>query len=445
MEILIKALQLILSLSILVVFHEAGHFVAARIFKTRVEKFYLFFDPWFSIFKFKYKDTEYGMGWLPLGGYVKISGMIDESMDKEQMKEPAKPWEFRSKPAWQRLIIMLGGVTVNLILGFLIYSMLLFAYGEKYIPNENLKDGIWVVDDLASDIGLETGDKILTIDGDDIRRVNDIMPMMLLGKEISVERNGKILSIEIPTDFAGKLVEGENQMLLYPRMPFTLANVPDSALNSGVIQAKDQILAIGGNQVKYFDQFKGLAEQYANESVSLKVKREDAIIDLTVKVDSAGRIGALPALYGYDDLEKGGVYEFQVYSYGFFESFPAGWDKAMDKLGFYVKQMKLIFNPETGAYKGVGGFGAIGNLFPAEWSWRAFWEITAFLSLILAFMNILPIPALDGGHVLFLTYEIITGRPPSEKFLEYAQIVGMILLLSLLVFANGNDLIKAIT
>ncbi len=443
MDILIKALQLILSLSILVVFHEMGHFVAARVFKTRVEKFYLFFNPWFSLFKFKYKDTEYGIGWLPLGGYVKISGMIDESMDKEQLSKPAEPWEFRSKPAWQRLIIMLGGVTVNLVLGFFIYSVLLFAWGEKYIPNSELKDGVWAINELAEDIGLQTGDKVLSIGGEEIRRVNDIMLEMLVSKEMIVERDGKEVRLTIPENFSGKLVEQKAPMLVYPRMPFTIASVSDASLNLKVVQAKDRVIAINGHKIKFFDEFAQAAKPYANQEASLTILRDGAEQTIKVQLDSLGRIGVLPAFYSLSDFEKAGVYGVAFHQYGFWESFPAGWNMAMSKLGSYVEQMKLIFNPKTGAYKGVGGFGAIGNLFPAEWSWRSFWEITAFLSLILAFMNVLPIPALDGGHVMFLLYEMISGRPPSEKFLEYAQIVGMVILLSLLVFANGNDIFKA--
>ncbi len=445
MDILIKALQLILSLSILVAFHEAGHFVAARVFKTRVEKFYLFFDPWFSLFKFKYKETEYGIGWLPLGGYVKISGMIDESMDKEQMSKPAEPWEFRSKPAWQRLIIMLGGVTVNLILGFLIYSMVLFAWGEEYIANDSLTDGVWAVSPLAKEVGLQNGDKVISIGGEEIERASSITGSMLYGGLMKVEREGQIVDIQIPEDFISKLLDSEERFITYPRIPFMIAAISDSSenLNSG-LQVKDRIVGINGEPIKYFDEFSGISEDLYNQTVTVTVEREGSTLDLPVAVNNDGKLGVEIHLYTYQDLIKGGVYEVNVREYGFLESIPAGWNMAIDKLNAYIKQFKLILNPSTGAYKGLGGFGAIGNLFPATWSWAAFWEITAFLSLILAFMNILPIPALDGGHVMFLMYEIITGREPNEKFLEYAQIVGMILLLSLLVVANGNDILRAL-
>ncbi|MBI9032917.1 MAG: RIP metalloprotease RseP [Bacteroidales bacterium] len=445
MEILIKALQLILSLSILVAFHEAGHFVAARVFKTRVEKFYLFFNPWFSLFKFKYKETEYGLGWLPLGGYVKISGMIDESMDKEQMKKPAEPWEFRAKPAWQRLIIMLGGVSVNLILGFLIYSMVLFTWGEEYIATENLKDGIWVLNPVAEDAGVQTGDKILSIGGEKINRVSDITGKLIYGGNVQVERNGERVSFEIPEDFISKLIDADSKLLFWPRIPFTIAAVSDSSVNvNSGLQIKDQIIAVNGNPIKYYDEYIALGRENRNSEITLKVKREDQMIDISVVLDSAGKMGVAPHLYSYADLKRSNVYEFNIHEYTFLEAIPAGWNKAMNKLNAYVKQFKLIFNPSTGAYKGLGGFGAIGNLFPPTWEWSAFWEITAFLSLILAFMNVLPIPALDGGHVMFLMYEIVTGREANEKFLEYAQIVGMILLLSLLVLANGNDILRAL-
>jgi len=442
-DIIIKAAQLIASLSILVILHELGHFIPAKLFKTRVEKFYLFFDPWFSLFKVKRGDTEYGIGWLPLGGYVKISGMIDESMDKEQMKLPPKPYEFRSKPAWQRLIIMVGGVTVNIILAMAIYSMTLFVWGEKYLPTQNLTDGIWTVDSLANEIGLQNGDKILTLNGESIDRFSDIMPEMLGGGTLEIERQGSQKFIEIPGDFISTLIDNESKQLIYPRMPALVAEVADESPNGDKIQPKDKIIGINGISVKYFDELKTQLQDYSDESVQIVIDRDGQIITEDVLISAEHTIGFAPAFYSFRDLEMGGIYEFANLKYGVLESFPAGINKAIDKLNSYVKQFKLILNPETGAYKGLGGFASIGNLFPATWSWQAFWEITAFLSIILAFMNILPIPALDGGHVMFLLYEIVSGRKPSEKFLEYAQLAGFVILISLLLYANGMDVVRS--
>lgn len=441
---LIKAGQLLLSLSILVVLHELGHFLPAKWFNTKVEKFYLFFNPWFSLFKTKIGDTEYGIGWLPLGGYVKIAGMIDESMDKEQLKEAPKDWEFRSKPAWQRLIIMVGGVTVNLMLGIFIYASVLFFYGEKYLPNDSLKDGIWCVDSLAYDIGLQNGDKIVSVDGKNLARFQDVLPELLLGEQITVNRNGQEISLVMPKDFIEKLIDSDSRMILYPRIPMVVAGIPDSSHNaSSGLELKDKIVAVNGQTIQYFDEYKSLSKSFQNQDVTLLVEKENGSRnEVQVHIDAKGFIGIVPALFSYNDLELAGVYAFESSKYGFFEAIPAGFNMAINKLTFYIKQFKLILNPESGAYKGVGGFGSIGGLFPATWNWQAFWEITAFLSLILAFMNILPIPALDGGHVMFLVYEMIAGKAPGEKFMEYAQLAGMLILISLLLFANINDLFR---
>lgn len=442
-DFLIKAAQLLTSLSILVILHELGHFIPARLFKTRVEKFYLFFDPWFSLFKIKKGDTEYGLGWLPLGGYVKISGMIDESMDKEQMKQPIQPWEFRAKPAWQRLIIMIGGVTVNVILGMLIYAATLFYWGDKYLPTQNLTDGIWCIDSMAVEMGLQNGDKILAINNKEIAQFGDIMPEMLYGGTVTVLREGREHNIQIPSNFIEQLIDKESRMLIYPRIPAVVAQLQEGGINENSgLQPKDQIIAINQTPIKYFDELKTQLQQYQNEEVTLTVLRNEQEHQINVTISENHTVGFAPALFSFTDLEKAGIYELASIQYGFFEAIPAGINKAIEKLNFYIKQFSLILNPETGAYKGVGGFGSIGNLFPAEWNWQAFWEITAFLSLILAFMNILPIPALDGGHVMFLLYEIISGRKPSDKFMEYAQLTGFILLISLLILANGNDVLR---
>ena len=443
MEFIIKASQLLMSLSILVILHELGHFIPAKLFKTRVEKFYLFFDPWFSVVKKKFGDTEYGIGWLPLGGYVKISGMIDESMDKEQMKKPAKPWEFRSKPSWQRLIIMLGGVTVNLLLGILIYSMTLFFYGDKYLANNQLNDGVWCFSEMAHDLGFENGDKIIGADGQNIERFSDILEKIILSKTITVERNNSLISLNMPEDVIDKFINNENQLLFYPRIPTIISEVSkNSNAEKAGLQEKDIVVAINGVNVKYFDQFKLELENNRNALVNLIVKRNEEEILLNINVNEEGKIGFLPAILSLDQLEDLGYYNLNSAEYTFLASLPAGYKKAIKKLNSYIDQFMLILSPSSGAYKGLGGFGAIGSLFPSTWDWEIFWNLTAFLSLMLAFMNILPIPALDGGHVIFLLYEMIVGKPAPEKVMEYAQTIGVIILLSLLVFANGNDILK---
>ncbi|MGG8497691.1 RIP metalloprotease RseP [Tenacibaculum sp. TC6] len=445
MEIFIKASQFILSLSLLIVLHELGHFIPAKLFKTRVEKFYLFFDYKFSLFKKKIGETVYGIGWIPLGGYVKISGMIDESMDTDQMKEEPKPWEFRSKPAWQRLIIMLGGVTVNFILGILIYICLLWAYGEKFLPNDNVKDGIWVQDELATNLGLQTGDKIVSIDGKKIERFGELPIEFINGNTYTINRNGETIQKEIPTDFISKLVDRDKNAgsFITPRYPFVIAEVSKDSpnLNSG-LQPKDIIIAINGEPVTYFDQAKELLEKYKGQKIDVIVNRESNKVTVPVSVTDKATLGVALGSLSLPDLEKLGYYQLASKSYSFTEAIPAGTKKAWTTLANYVKQLKKIVNPSTGAYKGLGGFISIGSIFPSEWSWYAFWNITAFLSIMLGFMNLLPIPALDGGHVVFTLWEMITGKKPSDKFLEYAQITGFILLLALLLFANGNDIFR---
>ncbi|MFH1004570.1 MAG: RIP metalloprotease RseP [Bacteroidota bacterium] len=442
MEILIKASQLILSLSILVILHELGHFIPAKLFKTRVDKFYLFFDPWFSLYKIKRKETEYGIGWIPLGGYVKISGMIDESMDIKQMKLPPQPWEFRSKTTWQRLIIMVGGVTMNLILAIVIYAMLLFTFGEKYLPIASMEDGVWCIDSLAQDIGFQNGDKIISVDKKQVVNFQNVVPEMLYAKTVQIERNGEEINLPIPKDFIEKLINNHANFL-YPRVPFFVGGFADkSPAEKAGLKKKDHVIGINDSVLKYFDEFKKRISFYKNQDVKLQVKREEQLVDITVPVDSNGKIGVAPAFMDFKSLLKSGFYKFSITQYGFLESFPKGINKALEKLSDYVRQFKLIFNFETGAYKGVGSFISIGDIFPSQWEWEPFWELTAFLSVILAFMNILPIPALDGGHVLFLLYEIITRRKPSDKFLEYAQYFGMFLLLSLMIYALGNDILR---
>ncbi len=438
----LQAGQLILSLSILVILHELGHFIPAKIFGCRVEKFYLFFDPWFSIAKKKIGDTIYGIGWLPLGGYVKIAGMIDESMDKEQLKQPAQSWEFRSKPAWQRLIIMIGGVTVNILLAFFIYAMILFTWGETKLPNESLKQGVWVVDTVVNEMGIKTGDKIIAVNNEPVKYFEDLNAAMLLGETMTIERGGEKQELTIPVNFIEKIVEkGKRSVLLMPRIPCIVGEVPaETPAAKNGLKANDKIVGIDSTPIAFFDQVKPAITAKAGDSIALQVIRtgQPLVINTVVSADTS--IGFFPVMPSMDEMQEEGLYQFETKKYSFFASLPAGVSKAMDKLGFYIAQFKKILNPSTGAYKGLGGFKSMGSIFPKyEWDWEAFWNITAFFSIALAFMNLLPIPALDGGHVLFTIIEMITGKKPNEKFLEYAQIVGMVLLFGLMIYANAND------
>ena len=445
MEILIKASQFILSLSLLIVLHELGHFIPAKLFKTRVEKFYLFFDYKFSLFKKKIGETVYGIGWIPLGGYVKISGMIDESMDTEQLKQPAQPWEFRSKPAWQRLIIMLGGVFVNFVLGIFIYICLMWAYGEKYLPNENLKDGIWVQDSLATKLGLQTGDKISTVDGEKVKKFSDLSLEFINGNTYEIERNGEIIQKEIPENFISQLMDRGKDAgpFLFPRYPFAISEIStDSPNKNADLKSKDIVIAINGTPITYFDEAQEELDKYKNQEITVSVKRGDETKNVSLKVTNDGKIGVALGALSFDDMQKLGYYDLATIEYSFAEAIPAGFEKSWKTLTDYVKQLKKIFNPNTGAYKGLGGFISIGSIFPEEWSAQTFWNITAFLSIMLGFMNLLPIPALDGGHVVFTLWEMITGKKPGDKFLEYAQVAGFIILIALLLFANGNDVVR---
>lgn len=445
MEIVIKASQFLLSLSLLIVLHELGHFIPAKLFKTKVEKFYLFFDYKFSLFKKKIGETVYGMGWIPLGGYVKIAGMIDESMDTQSLKEAPKPWEFRSKPAWQRLIIMLGGVTVNFVLGIFIYIMLMYAYGEKYLPNENVSDGIWVSDSLGIRLGLQNGDKILKVDGQEIRKFSDITMKFVNGSRYTIEREGAIIEKQLPVDFIEQLIDRgkEAGMIVRPRSPFIIAEVPENSINqSSGLSEKDRVTKINETTIRYFDEAQRLLQQNKGKEIMITVKRGEEDRRFKARVSKSGKLEVITYGLGLEDLEKLGYYELAEVNYSFAQAIPAGIHKSYQTLVDYTKQLKKIFNPSTGAYKGLGGFISIGSIFPSTWSAESFWSITAFLSIMLGFMNLLPIPALDGGHVVFTLWEIITGRKPSDRFLEYAQITGFIVLIFLLIFANGNDLFR---
>lgn len=444
MEFVIKISQFLLSLSLLIVLHELGHFIPAKAFKTRVEKFYLFFDIKYSLFKKKIGETVYGIGWLPLGGYVKISGMIDESMDKEQMAQPPKPWEFRSKPSWQRLIIMLGGVTVNFILAYFIYVFVSFGYGDSDTSVKSLKGGYWIENPLLLDYGFKTGDKIVSINGNPIVNDSDIGTYLIEAQTIVVDRGGEQKTIDLPQDFLGQLSSSKKMGLFEKRIPFMVGNVSDSSLNKTKgLKEGDIFLSINGQPMKYFDQLESATKDLKNTSVDVQILRGDETINKELSVDENGKFGIQPAFNDqrFADL---GYYDLITKDYTFLESFGAGWTKFTKTLGSYGAQLKAIFTPSTGAYKGVGGFKAIFDIFPSVWSWQAFWMLTAFLSIMLAVLNLLPIPALDGGHVMFLLYEMVSGRKPSEKFLERAQLIGFFILISLVLFANGNDIFKAI-
>ncbi len=448
MEIVIKISQFLLSLSLLIVLHELGHFIPAKLFKTRVEKFYLFFDVKFSLFKKKIGETVYGIGWLPLGGYVKIAGMIDESMDTEQMQQEPQPWEFRSKPAWQRLIIMLGGVTVNFILAFLIYIGMTSYYGDKYIANESLKDGVWVQSEVLQDAGLQTGDKILMADGKPVERANELPYKIMMAHQLTVDRNGENVEVTLPVDILDQLSEErqrEGVLAVTPRIPLIVSQISEDSPNKDNLQLGDLINTFNGVEVTYADQFKPMIEQHKGQTVKAVITRDEKTQEIDLTVNDEGEIGiAYPRGLREKDAERLGLYEISHENYSLIESIPVGINKGIDRLVDYGQQLKKIVNPDTGAYKSVGGFKAIYDVFPDFWSWERFWEITALLSIMLGVMNLLPIPALDGGHVMFLLYEIITGKKPSDKFLEYAQTVGFFILIALLLFANGNDIYKAI-
>ncbi|WP_395061754.1 RIP metalloprotease RseP [Flavobacterium sp.] len=445
MEFAIKLSQFLLSLSILIILHELGHFIPAKLFKTRVEKFYLFFDVKYSLFKKKIGETEYGIGWLPLGGYVKISGMIDESMDKEQMALPPQPWEFRSKPTWQRLIIMLGGVTVNFILAFIIYIGMTYVYGDLYIKNDDLKDGIWVTNPVAEKAGIKTGDKIVSIDGKKIDRfVPSISSDILMSKKVLVNRNGKEIEINLPVDFIGQNIDENTKNAIKLRMPFVVGEFQNESPNKNTLKAGDILISLNGKAIKYFDEAELVLNAYKGKRINAVVIRDEKNTNVSLQINKEGKLGFQVGTLTEDNLEKLGYFKLTQQKYSFSESIPVGIEKGKNQLISYGGQLQKIFNPKTGAYKGVGGFGAIFNVFPSTWSWQAFWGITALLSIMLGVMNLLPIPALDGGHVVFLLYEMISGKKPSDNFMEKAQLVGFVLLISLLLFANGNDIYKAI-
>jgi regulator of sigma E protease len=444
METFIKIAQFLLSLTILVTLHELGHFTFAKLFKTRIEKFYIFFNPVFSLFKFKYGETEYGIGWIPLGGYVKISGMIDESMDTKQMKQEPKPYEFRSKPAWQRLIIMVAGVFVNILLAFVIYIAVLYTWGEEYLPTKNVKNGV-LCTELIKSIGVQDGDMIYALDNKDVERFSEIIPNIILNNPstLQVIRDGRHLSIDIPTTLVPALLEQSSKNFdfnpaITPRISFGPYIIASFGENSSIKKAgamlNDELISVDGIEFKYADEFTKYMHSVANKAILVKVLRDGKEVELHTQLDGTATLGI------YGKARK--LFDTEIKKYTLLESIPAGINLTINKISTYFSSLKLMFNGETKAYKSVGGFISIGNIFPGVWNWHAFWNLTAFLSVILGVMNLLPIPALDGGHVMFLLYEIIARRKPGEKFMEYAQITGMLILFSLLILAQANDIIK---
>ncbi len=449
---------MVLSLSILIILHELGHFLPAKWFKTRVEKFYLFFDPWFELFKKKIGETEYGIGWLPLGGYVKISGMIDESFDTEQMKEEPKPWEFRSKPAWQRLIIMLGGVTVNFILGFFIYAMIFWNYGRDFLPNSEIVNGI-APDSLGLVMGFQKGDKILAVGDKEMKEFNaGAIKMGVIideARTIDIERDGKKMQLKVTEQVAEELSKYENKgfSLVSPRVPFEIGGFAqectgkffwkkciESPAEKAGLQIGDKVIGLDGQRMAFFDEFfdKMKGGGYENKEVAVTVLRTDSTYNRTdtltmnVVANENGKIGAGP--FGYSHF-----FDFGHQDYTLAESFPAGLKEGVDFLGSQITAFGQMFRGKIKASDSLGSFLTIGAMFSPTWDWHRFWQMTAFLSLILGFINLLPIPALDGGHVMFLLWEVLTGKKPSDKVLEYSTMAGFVLLIALMVFALGLD------
>jgi len=438
MVILIKILQLILALSILVLVHEFGHFLFARIFKIRVEKFYLFFDPWFSLFKYKPKnsDTEYGIGWLPLGGYCKISGMIDESMDKEAMKQEPQPWEYRSKPAWQRFFVIFGGVLFNFILAVVIYTGLLAVWGEEYIKNSDVTTGVRV-NELAYEIGVRNGDRIISFEEHQTDNFQELQVDLIRtqAKYAKVLRDGDTVTVNIDQSYIPAILNTRGMFDF--GIPYIIEAIPDSSINAqSGLQPEDRILALNGTNSEYLLDALEFLGNHKGDSLVATVARGEEIMLIPIATDTAGKMQVIPKSQLSD------FYKITEKNYSFFTAIPAGFNKTIKTVGNYWKELKLIFSPKTEAYKSVGSFITIGSIFPSTWNWQIFWNLTAFLSVMLAVLNILPIPALDGGHLLFTLYEIITGKKPSDKFLEYAQTVGMLLLLALMIFALGNDFFR---
>ena len=437
MEILIKVVQFFMSLSLLVAIHEFGHFIVARIFKIRVEKFYIFFDPWFSLCKWKRGDTEYGLGWLPLGGYVKIAGMIDESMDIEQMQAPVQPWEFRAKPAWKRFCVMVAGVVMNILLAMMIYSGIRYTWGESYLANEDVKWG-YNFNATAEAMGFQDGDKVVSIDGTEIDDVNDIRQLLILtesDRTVVVDRADERVEFTIPFDELVAMRRNKEYEDLYMlRVPFVIDSVAAASAIEAGLQAGDEVVACNGHSnVDVVAMTEEILPAHKGDTVVMNILRAGESVELRVPVNEEGKIGV---------VMKADMFQPRTRTFTLFEAIPAGVNMAVDTIVEYWQQLKLIFQPKTKMYEELGGFISIGNIFPSEWDWARFWSMTAFLSVMLAVLNILPIPGLDGGHALFTLWEMITGKKPSDKFLEVMQYIGLGILLVLVVYANGNDIYR---
>lgn len=436
MEIVIKILQVVASFSILVLIHEFGHFIFAKIFGARVDKFYLFFDPWFSIFKFKIGDTEYGMGWVPFGGYCKIAGMIDESIDTEQMASEPQPWEYRSKPAWQRMLIIVGGVMMNIILAIAIYVGITYHWGDSYIKTTDVHNG-FAYSELARQMGFRNGDKVISVGGEYIENYRHIPSTILLdaATEVQVERDGVPTTVSIDQAHFKAMLKDKNFIEL--RFPFVIDEVlPSGGAAAAGLMAGDSLTGIDSTKMRYFDEFSAAFMAHKGDSVNLHIVRNAEPVTIAVAVSSEGMIGAQAV------TEFSNLYTISTRQYSLLESIPVGFERAFTSIGSYLKQLKLIASPETEAYKSVGGIIAMGKIFPAEWNWLSFWQVTALLSIMLAVLNILPIPVLDGGHLVFILYEMVTRRAPSQIFMERAQMVGMVIVFGIIILANGNDILK---
>jgi regulator of sigma E protease len=455
METLIKVAQFFVSLSILIALHEWGHFFFAKLFKTRVNKFYLFFDflfPMpnvlnFSLFKKKKGDTEYGIGWFPLGGYVQIDGMMDETQDAEKLKAPPQPWEFRSKPAWQRLLIMMGGILVNVLLAFLIYAMVLFVWGEKKIMNDSVTNGISVGDSLMYDIGFRDGDKIVSVNGQSIKYFEDVPKKVLINSEkVIVNRNGQNVTVEVPNDLLGRLSTKklDRRGLIDIRRPAivdSLAKPGKSNAFKAGLKPGDKIVMLDSARISFWDDLTHYVDKLPDSAaVLITVERGGQQQQYTARLDENHQLGLAPV--SLKKMERMNLLTIETRKFGFFESFPAGVSKAVNKLTDYMEQFALLFKPSTGAYKGMGGFASMTQIFQPYWDWENFWNITAMFSIILAFMNFLPIPMLDGGYILFTLFEIVTGKKVPDKFLEKANMIGFFIIIGLMLFTNGNDVFR---
>ncbi len=434
MDILVKIAQLFLCFTLLVGLHEFGHFIMARLFKIRVEKFYIFFDPWFSLFKFRHKDTEYGLGWLPLGGYVKIAGMIDESMDTEQLQQPVQPWEFRSKPAWQRFLVMIAGVVMNILLALVIYCAISYTWGDSYLSNKDMAYG-YNFNTEAEALGFQDGDRILRIDEEPIDNISRITTLLLItdrDRTVEVQRGEEQLSIRIPLEQLVSLRKEEKMGdFCTPILPFIIDSIPNPATREAGLRVGDRVVGVNELQSDDASRLTAHLQTLKGDSISLRVLRGEESIDLRLQLDAEGRLGVLLR-----------PIPIRTQEYTLWQAIPAGINRCGRVIASYWEQLKLIVQPKTKMYEELGGFIAIGSIFPSEWNWLDFWSKCAFLSIILAVMNILPIPGLDGGHALFTLWEMLTGRKLSDRFLEIAQYIGLFILMALLLYANGNDIYR---